>query len=57
MRGIVAGCVLGLTGLAGAALAQGAPETVKSEREPFRQIAVRGFPAGPSQWPAPPAEM
>lgn len=57
MRGIVAGCVLGLTGLAGSAWAQAAPEAAKPEREPFRQIAVRGFPAGPSQWPAPPAEM
>lgn len=57
MREIVAGCILGLTGLAGAALAQGAPDTVKPEREPFRQIAIRGFAGEPSQWPAPPAEM
>lgn len=57
MREIVAGCILGLTGLAGAALAQGAPDMVKPEREPFRQIAVLGFAGEPSQWPAPPAEM
>lgn len=57
MRGIVAGCVLGLTGLAGAALAQGAPDMVKPEREPFRQIAVRGYAAEPGQRSAPPAEM
>lgn len=57
MRGIVAGCVLGLTGLTGAALAQGAPDMVKPEREPFRQIAIRGFAGEPNQWPAPPAEM
>ncbi len=58
MREILAGCLLGLTGLAGSALAQGAPEAARpSVREPFRQIAIRGFAGAPSQWPAPPVEM
>ena len=57
MRAIVAGCVLGLTGLAGTALAQGAPEANKPEREPYRQIVIQAFAGEPSQWPAPPAEM
>lgn len=57
MRVILAGCALGLAGLTGTALAQGAPEAAKPEREPFRQISIQTYAAGPSQWPAPPPEM